>query len=412
MRRASRRWFLAAAASSAAAAAASRGTRIRAPRSDSRDDLTGREVHRLTDPSVLHHLPGHHHRFIARDNSFLYLGAEHGGSRQFHRLDLKRDRLTQVTEGAAVHSHALHLRSNDRGIFYLQGSELVQADLNGGRRRTHFRSPDGWVLTGDMDISLGERYAAVVEMREEDWRPDPASQFEAEPQCRVRIVEIERQSPSGGRNWIAVEERRWLSSPRFRPWRSQVLYAREGPWRQVKRRLQLAGLDGKAKAGVRPTHGLERLEGARWQPDGSRLRYVYFPDGDGWKASIRNIEPEARQETEEAPCSAFGWFGVNSDGSAIVGASRRPSGPNLYVLFPRMRREITLGEHLSSLKTYPVAGSDRRDPLAAAPRPALSADSSWLYFVTDREGLPTVYGMPVDDLVEGTSRRGGARGGT
>ena len=89
----------------------------------------------------------------------------------------------------------------------------------------------------------------------------------------------------------------------------------------------------------------------------------------------------------------------------IVGASRRPSGPNLYVLFPRMRREITLGEHASSLRSYPVAGSGRIDPLAAAPDPALSPDSTWLYFVSDREGLPALYGMPVDDLVEATSAR-------
>ena len=404
MRRVSRRWFLAAATSSAALATTARGTRIDTPRDKLLDGLTERGLYRLTDLEVLHHLPGHHHRFIAHNNSFLLLAAEHGGTRHIHRLDLKRRRLTQLTEGAAVHPYAAHIRGNDRGFYYLQGGDLVQADLNGGSRRMHYRCPDGWVLTGEMDISRGERYAALVEMSEDHREPTPKLQFESEPPCRIRIVEIVRQG-TRGRSWIATEERRWLSSPRFRPWRSQVLYAREGPWQKVRRRLQLVNLDGTGKASVRPTKGEESLARAYWLPDGSRLRYVHFPDGKGWKATIRSIQPETREETTEAPCSAFGWLEENANGSAIVGASRRPSGPNLYVLFPRMRREITLCEHLSSLEPYPIAGTDRIDPFSAAPDPALSADSAWLYFVTDREGMPALYAMPVDDLVEVTALR-------
>ena len=400
MRRVSRRWFLAA-ATSCAAGAASRGTRIDTPRESLRDPLTGRDLLRLTDPAVLHHLPGHNHRFISRNNSFLLLAAEHAGARQIHRLDLKRRRLTQLTEGAGVHPYAAHLRANDRGFFYLQGGDLVQADQNGGSRRVLYSCPAGWVFTGDMDISHSERYAALVEMSGEHLEATPSRQFEREPLCRVRVVEIFRKG-ARGRNWTVTEENRWLSSPRFRPWHSQVLYVREGPWHKVRRRLQLVKLDGTGKTSVRPTKGGERVGQSYWPPDGARLRFVHFPEANGWKATIRSIHPESRQETTEAPCSAFGWLDENSDGSAIVGASRRPSGPNLYVLFPKMRREITLCEHLSSFKAYPIAGTDRVDPFSAVPSPALSADSAWLYFVTDREGLPAVYAMPVDDLVEST----------
>ncbi len=404
MRGVSRRRFLAATTSAGQLAAASRGTRLAAPREEFRDALTEREIYRLTDPSVLHHLPSHHHRFIARDNSFLLLAAEHAGTRQLYRLELKRDRLTQVTDGTRVHPYAAHLRNNDRGFYFLQDRKLIQADLGGGSRKTLYECADGWILTGDMDISRGERYAALVEMRESDWRPDPEAQFESQPQCRIVIVDIRVQASSRSRARLAAEERRWLSCPRFRPWRAQVLYSREGPWQRVRRRLQIADLDGSGRQSVRPTRGSERLEGASWLADGSRLRYVLFPDGEAWSASMRSLVPESRDEVTEASCSAFGWFKENGDGSAIVGASLRPSGPNLYVLFPRMRREITLGEHASSLKPYPVAGADGVDANAAVPQPALSDDSSWLYFVTDREGLPALYAMPVDDLVESTKR--------
>ena len=401
MRRVSRRCFLAAATAPAAARGAGRGTRLKVPATEFQDGLTGRDVARLTDPAVLHHLPGSNHRFVAKHNAFVLVAAEHGGVRHFHRLDLKRERLTQLTEGAAVHPYAAHLRRNDRGFYYLQGNDLLQADIQGGGRRTLFTCPDGWSLTGDLDISSGERYAALVEIATDHVESTPERQFEREPHCRIRIVEMAR-NPSRGKTWVATEERRWLSSPRFRPWRSQLLYAREGPWQEVRRRLQLVNLDGSGKTSLRPAKGAERIGTSYWAADGARLRFVHFPEGEKWTAGIRSIQPETGEETSDTPCSGFDWMTENADGTAIIGASRRPSGPNLYVLFPRMRREITLGEHLSSLKPYPVAGTDRTDPRAATPAPALAPDSASVYFSSDWEGLPAVYQMLIDDLVETT----------
>ena len=401
MRRVSRRCLLAAAMAPAAAGAAGRGARLRTPATEFQDGLTGRDIVRLTDPSVLHHLPGPNHRCVARNNGFVLVAAEHGGVRHFHRLDLKRERLTQLTEGEAVHPYAAHLRRNDRGFYYLQGKDLLHADIQGGGRRTLFSCSDGWTLTGDLDISIGERYAALIEMAADHVESTPERQFEREPHCRIRIVEITRNR-SRSRDWVVTEERRWLSSPRFRPWRAQLLYAREGPWQRVRRRLQMVNLDGSGKTSLRSAKGPERIGASYWASDGGRLRFVHFPDGAKWAAGIRSVQPETGEETSETPCSGFDWMTENSDGTAIIGASRRPSGPNLYVLFPRMRREITLCEHSSSLKPYPLAGTDRTDPVAAAPAPALSPDSATVYFSTDWEGLPTVYKMPIDDLVETT----------
>lgn len=404
MRRLSRRGLLATAALAARGAAqgrTGRGQRTASPRVEFLDGLTEREIHRLTDPAVLHHLPASNHRFIARDNSFLLLAAERDGLRQIHRLDLRRDRLTQLTEGPGVHPYAAHLRRDQRGFFFLQRDELLEADLRGSVRTRHYECAPGWILTGEMDVSRNERYAAVVEMREGDREATARQQFERQPLCRVRVVRLGAPDPERSR--IAAEERRWLAKPLMRPSADQVLYRRQGPWQQVRKRYQLVNSDGSGKRSVRPARGRERIGSAYWSPDGSHLRFVHYPDGDRWASSIRRIQPETRAEITEAPCSAYGWLTENADGSAIVGASRRPSGPNIYVLFPRMRREITLAEHLSSLKPYPLAGTGRSDPFAAAPSPAVSADSSWIYFVTDREGMPALYAMPVEDLVEGTA---------
>ena len=372
------------------------------PRVAFEDTLTGREVERLTDPGVVHHLPGSNHRCIARNGSFVVVASELGGSRQFHRLDMRRERLTQITSGEPVHPYAAHLRRNDRGLYYLQGSRLVYSDLSGAGARVLYQCPEGWLLTGALDLSANERFAAVIEMRSEDARASPILQFEAQPRCRLVLVECNLRSGRGGSRVIS-DERRWLSSPRFRPWRSQLLYAREGPWQRVRRRLQLADLNGTERRSLRTARGPERTSSAFWSADGSLLRFVQFPDGDRWAASIRNLQPETGEETTYATCSAYDWMAENSDASTILGASRRPSGPNLYVLFPRFEREITICEHRSSLKAYPLAGSQRSDPQAAFPAPAITRNSSHVYFATDWEGKPTLYRMAIDDLVEETS---------
>jgi oligogalacturonide lyase len=92
---------------------------------------------------------------------------------------------------------------------------------------------------------------------------------------------------------------------------------------------------------------------------------------------------------------------VNPDASAFVGASRRASGPNIYVLFTKLKREITLCEHSSSRKPYPLPGGGM-DPYAAHPAPVLSHDSQWVYFTSDREGKPAIYRMKLEDLVSET----------
>ncbi len=402
MRRVSRRCFLAVATAPSGARGAGKGTRQPAPATEFQDGLTGRDIARLTDPAVLHHLPGANHRCIAKSNLFVLLAAEHGGVRHFHRLDIKRERLTQLTEGSAVHPYAAHLSHNDRGFYYLQGNDLLQADIRGGRRRTLFTCAEGWALTGDLDISREERYAALIEIAADHVELTPERQFERKPHCRVRIVELPRGA-TRGKDWVAAQEHRWLSAPRFRPRRAQLLFAREGPWWKVRRRLQLVNFDGSGRASLRLTKGAERITASCWAAGGGHLRFVHFPDGEKWTAGIRSIQPESGNEASSMPCSAFGWMTQNADGTAIIGASRRPSGPNLYVLFPRMQREITLGEHRSSVQPYPLAGTPRADPRAAMPDPALAPDGSFVYFSSDWEGFPAVYRMPVDDLIETTS---------
>ena len=377
---------------------AGRGTRISAREIEFEDSLTGRKISRLTNKDVVSHLPVYYNRVLARRGNFLLIASEVSGARQFYRCDLSRDRMTQLTEGPGIHPYSATLAPRDRAFFYLQGSELRQASSRGGGDSLVYRCEEGWVPTGDLNLSTDGRYATLIEMREDDWVADEEELFWKKPHCRLRVTGTERGSAS----WVAVEEKLWLSHPRFRPGRTDILYDHEGPWGEVDGRLRLTSLRGERKKELTPRKGDEQVGHAYWAADGREAFYVSFPGSSLRGSTVAAVSPDSGESRTVSKCSGFGWMTGNPDGSAIVGASRRPSGPNIYVLFVKLQREITLCEHASSGKAYPIAGTDRLDARAANPEPILSENSQWVYFTSDREGKPAIYRMNVEDLVEQT----------
>ena len=399
MSRWTRRAFLAATAPLPAAVVrpAGRGLKIASERVEIEDPLTGRDVVRLTDPSILHHLPHYHHRSIARDHSFLLTVSERSGSRQIYRLNLPDGDMVQLTDGGGVHSYSPVLDRRGRNFCYLQRDSLLEASARGGRGRVLYRSPDGWRPTGHLSVSRDERFAALVEMRAGHQVDGFEAQFERRPRCRLQVIEVGRKKAR-----TVTEENHWLSHPRFRPRSTDLLYSREGPWDRVDGQLRYVSFDGGYKRNLRPRRGDEQIGHAYWSPSGREVCYAFFPDASGRQAEVRCVDPKTGRERTLSRCSKFGWLSPNADGSAIVGASRSLAGPNIYLLFPKLGREITLGEHAASCKPYPIAGSNRHDPFTACPEPVFSPDSKWVYYVTDREGKPALYAMDVSDFVEST----------
>ena len=160
--------------------------------------------------------------------------------------------------------------------------------------------------------------------------------------------------------------------------------------------------DGSNKQHLTPRQAKEGLGHEYWTSDGSTIRFVHYPDKSGRRATVRSIELGQGKETVIAPCSAYGWLSDNSDSSAIVGASRRLSGPNIYVLFVRLGREMTLCEHGSSVEGCAPAGTQPGEAPCWAPEPFFSSDTQWVYFTSDREGKPAIYRMKIDDLAAET----------
>ena len=385
-----RRLLLGGLAAAGRLGAVGKGTRVDSPAVEIDDPLTGRKMERLTDPAHLLRLPHRSERFLDDRSNLLYLVGEVDGALNIHAYDLRRERLTQISDGPGLLADSVTLDGRGRSLYYIEGNVL----LRDGKPLQE--APSGWRATGAMTVSEDGAAVAWIEMREGDERADPAEQFARHPRCRLQLAPT-----AGGAATTLAEEDDWLSTPRFRPNGREILYAHEGPWGEVAGRMQLVSADGGSARSLRERIGAEQIGSEQWSADGSRIWFVHFPDDSFRRATVRTIGLDGA-ETTVSPCSAFGWFQVNRDASAIVGASRRPSGPNIYVLFPRLQREITLCEHGWSGKAYPVAGTDRMDPEAGSPGPILSRNSQWIYFSSDREGSPAVYRMSIEDLVSET----------
>jgi oligogalacturonide lyase len=375
----------------------SKGTRLDMPEVEIEDPLTGRKMFRLTDPDVLFHLPHFHHRALSRKNDFILLGGELDGTRQIFEYDLERGRLTQLTEGPEVNTYSATFDNRERTLYYVQSNALIEAGSRGRGDHRVYEAEAGWRLTGHLGLTTNSDYAALVEMKDGDHRDDPREQFEKGPRCRLRVVEIAGKTAPR----TLVEEDRWLAWPQFQPGGLDVLYAHEGPWGEIEDRLRLISFDGKTDKALRPRSGEEEVGQEQWAEDGSHVYFVHFPDKTGRRATVRAVNPATGAEETISPCSAFGWMQVNPDASAFVGASRRASGPNVYVLFTKLKREVTLCEHSSSRKPYPLPGGGT-DPYPAHPAPIMSHDSQWVYFTSDREGKPAIYRMKLEDLVSET----------
>ncbi len=402
MGRLSRRAFLGGAAAPLLGArrGSGRGVRVASRIAPFLDPLTERKLFRLTELSVLHHLPHYHHRFIARNNSFILLSSERPGTRQIYRLDLPEGKMVQLTEGPGIHPYSPALDAGERAFFYLQNDTLKRAAVRGRSERRIYESDTGWRMSGHLSVSDKSRYVAVVEMKVGDRVNGFEGQFRRQPNCRIRVVDVARR-----RSWVAVESNHWLTHPQFQPGGTDILYSHEGPWDKVEGRLRLVRLDGKYRKNIRPRQGSEALGHEHWSSSGQEVCFVFYPDASWRQSTVNCIHINSGRERTLADCSQFAWMSPNADDSVFVGASRRAAGRNIYLLFPLLKREVTIAVHLSTAKSYPIAGRRRLDPFAAWPEPVFSPDSRWMYFVTDREGKPAVYRMDLSDLVEETGAR-------
>jgi oligogalacturonide lyase len=320
------------------------------------DPATEFSVQRLTDPAHSSILAAHS---ISR-HGFLICASDVSGRWEAYRVDLKSGQQKQLTDAGDLDPHSLALLGDDRGIVYLDGSNLMTASLSTLRAREIYRIPEGFERARGMGVAEDGLYAGVVERKE--------------AQYRLRLVHM----ANGSAETLAEgEEEIGEVNPRTK--RASVLYRRgNGLW--------LANYDGKQNYRLRLAEGT--LGPALWSPEGRSVYYLTYPEDAHKLHALREFVPDSNEDKAVADTSQFVGIGRNADASVFAGASGSKASPYVLLLVRAVKRELTLCEHRAS------------DPAMVCP--VFSPNSQRVFFVSDRHGKPAIYSIAVEKLVEET----------
>lgn len=324
------------------------------------DPATEFEVSRLTNPQYSSFLPSNSNRVISRRSSFLIYCSDRSGSFQAYAMDLRSWESRQLTEAEALSTGSVVLSPDDRWICYIDNGALWIASSGGGRNRVLYRPANGWKLAPGLSVTPEGPSAVAVETGGE--------------QSRLLMIPFGRGTPS-----TVAEVRGQILAPAPRPRRASVMFRREDG------SIWLAETASSRQYPVR-TEG--RPGAAHWAPDGRTILYLDIPEQTGKVVTIREVDPDTREDKLLAPTTQFIEFAVNSDASVFVGASGSLAAPYLLLLIRAARRELTLCEH-------------RRNGEMAV-QPMFSPDSQKVFFQSSKHGKPAIFMMAVDKLVEKT----------
>ena len=323
------------------------------------DPTTEFEVIRLTSPSHSSLLPSYYSPAVSRHGNFLLYSSNLTGSWQVCRLDWKTGESRLLTTAQELDTSSPWLMPDERGFCCFDGPELRQITFASLRSRLPYRVPDGWRRGRGFAVSGDGLHAFLVERRQDS--------------ARLRMAPLLKGEPS-----TVVEAEAELSDPLPRPKRAGILY-RQGD------SLWLTTYDGQTRR-LKTAPG--RIGPAMWSADGATVLYLHYPEDPKALHTIREHTPDFHTDRPVAPTSQFVHFGRNADASVFVGASGSKASPYVLIVLRVTRRELTLCEHRAS------------DPMSVSP--IFSPDSQMVFFQSDRDGLPAIYGIAVDRLVEKT----------
>ncbi|MCL5743195.1 MAG: oligogalacturonate lyase family protein [Acidobacteria bacterium] len=325
------------------------------------DPSTEFPVVRLTGADHASYLPAWYGRAVSRKNAFLLYWSDRDGSPQAFRMDLRTGESEQLTQAAALDGSSITLSRDDRSFYYFDGPSLRQVNLRSLREKEAYRVPGGWERGRGFSLSFDNSRAVLIEVQRGN--------------SRLRLIRPGKRSAQ-----TVLEGPAEMSDPLPRARGDVILY------RQGTAGVWLVRYDGRqnrplplAPGGIGP---------AFWSPDGKTILYLSFPEDKTKLNVIREFNPETNTDTLISPTSQFAQFAANGDASVFVGASRNKASPHVLLILRETRRELTLCEHRAS------------DPARVAP--IFSPDSQWVYFQSDRDGRPAIYGLAVDKFVERT----------
>lgn len=326
------------------------------------DGATEFEFQRYTEPAVSSTLPRTNAITFSRRGRFLLYASDRAGAVHAWAMDLKSSEHKQLSEGAALDPLSLTLTVDERNFLYTSEGKLWMSPAAGLRPRTLWTSEAGFCVGAGVAAIADGPSAIVIEQTERG--------------------SVARRIPlAKGTAAVIAEFPVKVMDPMPRPRRAS-LALRDG-----EGGLWLALFDGSRPRKLKTEAG--SVLAAEWSRDGRTLVYLNDPMTEGKANQLRELNPDTGEDSLLASTSQFASFSSNADGSVIVGASRSKAQPFVLLLVRSVKRELTICEHKA------------REAASVGPR--FTPDSQRIYFQSDREGKPVLYGMAVDKLVEKTA---------
>lgn len=322
------------------------------------DPATELEVVRLTSPTFASGMPAPHLKVFTRRDDWMLYWSDRAGTRQAFLMDMNAGGSRQLTDAAALDGASLALSADEKSFYSFDGPALNLTTLANGRSRQLYRVPDGIPRTGFTVANDGAAYF---------------TEFAA---SHARILRVPATAPSRRIAEVPGEIQEVMARPR----RAQLLY-RSGD------ALWLVNTDGSGRRQLKTAPG--RTGEALWVPSGRTFIYLHIPDDPKELISLREHSPDDNSDRQLARTSQFISASANTDASVFVGASRSKASAYVLILLRATQRELTLCEHHASNPTMV--------------NPVFSPTSHNVVFVSDRDGKPAIYLIPVSRFVEETT---------
>ena len=377
------------------------------------DPYTGVTVRRLTDPSILSHMY-FYNRMTTSDGKKLLICQVREEGRQLYVLNLDTGKIRQITEGEQVGQDSAMFSADDNYIFYQQGTRFYRMDAETLEAECFYETPDGW-SGGSPGMSDDNRFMSIVECRNDsvpkrksgaNWNFF-AETCLAKPHCRIMYIDVENRT-----GHVVLEDDCWFGHTQIRPGDPDtIMFCHEGPYDLIDARLWLVQKDGQNYRCCREQPSDLILTHEFWLPDGSKLAYVYRETTGEKTENIRMMDPVTLEEEILMPCSPFAHFICDKKNEFMVGDAQSSDLP-IHLLTEEDRKRMKESGEIGNDFIYLIDVKNRTErklcyhgtswlavhgnPQDSHPHPCFSEDNRTVLFVSDREGLPCIYQVCLD----------------
>lgn len=363
------------------------------------DRDTGGKVTQLSPPGVVCHRNYFYQKCFSNDGKKLLFSGEFDGRRNYYQLDLESQLARQLTEGESENAFGGFLSPDDAFLYLVRGARsLIRVDLKSLTEEVVYSSPPEWVSYGTWVANSACSKLVGVEIAKEDWFPLSdwtkfREMFFRKPRCRLIRIDLK-----SGERTVIHEEKLWLGHPLYRPGDDNtVAYCHEGPHDLIDARMWFMNEDGSnIRCGKPHAHG-EACTHEFFVPDGSKMIYVSYIEGDSQRY-IRSLDPATL--TDELimampPCS---HLMSNRTGTLLVGdGSETPQDvsnvaghtvvpdPYLHVFDVATKTSKKIAHHDTSWK---VVNGDRQ---LTHPHPSFTPDEKSVLYSSDCNGTTALF---------------------